>query len=43
MYIVCVQRIGQCLRLGGPEELQQERFVEAMKDPDTYLTYAALT
>ena len=29
--------------MGGPREIRLERFVEAMKDSSTQLTYAALT
>ncbi len=37
------QRIATATRKGGPEELQNERFEEALEDPDSGLTYPALT
>ena len=30
------------MRLGGPREIHLERFVEALQDPDSGLTYPAL-
>lgn len=39
---MCIQRIGTSLRLGGPKEIRLERFVEALKDPTSGLTYPAL-
>ena len=30
------------MRLGGPQEIHLERFVEALQDPDSGLTYPAL-
>lgn len=38
-----MQRIGTCLRTGGAKELQLERFVEALFDEQSGLTYPALT
>lgn len=40
--ILFFQRIGQSLREGGPEELRLERFIEAVKDDETALSYHAL-
>ena len=37
-----MQRIGTCLRLGGPDGIHLERFVEALQDPDSGLTHPAL-
>ena len=37
-----MQRIGTCLRLGGPDEIHLERFVEALQDPESGLTHPAL-
>ena len=41
--MVFFQRIATSTRGGGPAELQLERFTEALQDPDSGLTYAALT
>ena len=38
-----IQRIGHSTRAGGPQELQLERFHEALSDPETKLSYPALT
>ena len=38
-----IQRIGGHTRMGGPEQLQVQRFCEAAYDPSTGLTYSALT
>ena len=40
--ILCLQRIGQSLRQGGPPNLKLERFVEAVKDEEASLSYHAL-
>ena len=37
------QRIGNHTRMGGPENLQLQRFCEAAQDPASGLTYSALT
>ena len=37
------QRIGNHTRMGGPENLQVQRFCEAAEDPSSGLTYSALT
>lgn len=37
------KRIATATRNGGPNELRLERFAEALEDPSTGLTYAALT
>ena len=37
------QRIGNCLRLGGSQDIQLERFVEALYNEKSGLTYPALT
>lgn len=37
------QRIGTSTRRGGPDELRLERYVEALQDPTSGLTYPALT
>lgn len=37
------QRIAHSLRKGGPCEIQLERFEEALHDPQSQLTYTALT
>ncbi len=41
--LVCPQRLGNCLRLGGPQGVQLQRFVEALYDEKSGLTYPALT
>ena len=38
-----LQRIASHTRSGGPDKLQLERFVEALSDPSSGLTYPALT
>ena len=38
-----MQRIATATRLGGPSELRLERFTEALEDPESGLTYPALT
>lgn len=38
-----LQRIGHSTRAGGPADLELQRFHEALNDPDTRLTYPALT
>lgn len=37
------QRIATSTRCGGPKQLKLERFVEALHDPSSGLTYAALS
>ena len=37
------QRIGNCLRLGGSKDIHLERFVEALYNENSGLTYPALT
>ena len=37
-----IQRIGTCLRLGSPSDVQLERFVEAVEVPESGLTHTAL-
>ena len=37
------QRIAQSLRQGGPHDIQLERFVEALHDTSSGLTYSALS
>ena len=37
-----MQRVAQSLRNGGPKELQLERFMEALYDPESQLSYHAL-
>ena len=43
MLLFFSQRIATATRAGGPDKLQLERFVEALQDSSTGLTYAALT
>ena len=43
MYICHLQRVGHSTRAGGPDELQLQWFHEALKDPQSKLTYPALT
>ena len=43
MYISYIQRIAGSLRRGAAEDIGLEKFVEALKDPSTGLTYPALT
>ena len=43
MSIFDFQRIAQCLRQGGPCDIQLERFVEALHDTSSGLTYSALS
>ncbi len=38
-----MQRIATATRGGGPEELNSECFADALQDPDSGLTYQALT
>ena len=40
---VNIQRIGNSLRRGCVRNISLERFVEALEDPKTGLTYPALT
>ena len=39
----CIQRIAGSLRRGAAQDIGLEKFVEALKDPSTGLTYPALT
>ena len=39
----CLQRIAGHTRRGGPSRLNLERYVEALSEPSTHLTYPALT
>ena len=41
-HIKSPQRIGTSLRVGGPKEIHLERFVEALQDTESGLTYPAL-
>lgn len=43
MRITHLQRVGHSTRAGGPEDLQLQYFNEALKDPQSKLTYPALT
>ena len=43
MYVYALQRIANSLRRGAVEDIGLEKFVEALKDPSTGLTYPALT
>lgn len=43
MLCIFVQRIATSAREGGPTDLHLKRFVEALADPSTNLTYYALT
>ena len=42
-WLFVLQRIASHTRSGGPDKLQLERFVEALSDPSSGLTYPALT
>ena len=42
-FIVCVQIMPITLRAGGSNELRLKHFTEALRDPKSGLTYAALT
>ena len=42
-YACNVQRIGSSLRRGGTRGIHLERFVQALEDPSSGLTYSALT
>ena len=41
--MLLIQRIANHTRSGGPDKLHLERFVEALSDPSSDLTYPALT
>lgn len=40
---VVFQRIGASTRMGGPDKIMLERYVEVLEDPASGLTYPALT
>ena len=43
VYLCDFQRISHSLRQGGPNDIQLERFVEAVHDTSSGLTYSALS
>ena len=42
-FLFLLQRIATATRSGGPVQLRLERFAQALEDPDSGLTYPALT
>ena len=43
VFLFLIQRIATATRSGGPVQLRLERFAQALEDPDSGLTYPALT
>lgn len=43
LFDLIVERVGQCTRRGGPDQLKLKRFTQALYDPNTHLTYPAIT